>query len=82
MAKQLNQATHRLMVTAVDDEEADAEADRGSKRGFPVETRDPDNVGALLAAPTGGYPVRVRVGDIVEAGDAISAGNRRFGGAG
>ncbi len=50
-AKQLNQLTHRLMVIA---EEEDAKDD-GVLRGLPVEADDPDNVGALLAAPVGGY---------------------------
>jgi hypothetical protein len=50
-AKQLNQLTHRLMVTQHDADEAHT-----GIRGLPVSVSDPDNEGALLAHPTGGYP--------------------------
>jgi hypothetical protein len=50
LGKQLAQAAHRLVVTALDDESQDAQ------RGFPVDTNDIDNAGALLAAEVGGYP--------------------------
>lgn len=53
-AKQLNQAAHDLVVTALDADK-DGKADY-YVRGLPVDTDDPDNVGALLAAPAGGYP--------------------------
>jgi hypothetical protein len=53
-SKQLQQASHRLLVSALDDEEpADASA---GLRGLPVPTSDRDSVGALLAAPAAGYP--------------------------
>jgi len=50
-SKQLVQAAHRLVVTDVD---GDGEPD--TVRGLPVDAGDPDNVGALLAAPVAGYP--------------------------
>jgi DNA-directed RNA polymerase subunit beta' len=50
-AKQMNQLTHRLLVTALDDEN-----DTGtSQRGLPVDIDDTDNEGALLALAIGGY---------------------------
>jgi hypothetical protein len=49
--KQLFQATHRLIVSDIDNKE-----DPPTLRGLPVETEDPDNEGALLAKPAGGYP--------------------------
>ncbi len=49
-AKQLSQAAHRLVVTAMDRDEDD-----GVIRGFPVDIDDNDNEGALLAIDTGGY---------------------------
>jgi len=51
-AKQLQQTAHRLLVSAVDDEEP---GDPNSIRGLPVPTSDRDSVGALLAAPVAGY---------------------------
>lgn len=48
--KQLNQATHRLVVTGHDDEKEDL------TRGVPYPVDDADNAGALLAQPAGGYP--------------------------
>lgn len=51
-SKQLNQATHRLLVTALDDPDDDG----STLRGYPSETTDKDNVGALLAQPVGEYP--------------------------
>jgi len=50
-SKQLNQATHRLMVSATD-----SETEPTNIRGLPVDTNDSDNEGALLAYPVGGYP--------------------------
>ena len=52
-AKQLAQATHRLLVSALDD---DDEYDEASPRGLPVDSDDPDNAGAYLSHPVGGYP--------------------------
>lgn len=49
-AKQLAQASHRLVVTSRD---ADKEPD--TIRGLPVKVDDPDNAGALLAHPIGPY---------------------------
>lgn len=49
LSKQMNQLTHRLVVT---DHDHDDDVDR-SDRGLPVDTHDPDNVGALLARPAG-----------------------------
>lgn len=50
-AKQMNQLTHRLLVTSLDDEN-----DTGlSQRGLPVDIDDTDNEGALLALAVGGY---------------------------
>jgi len=49
--KQLVQATHRLIVTQHDDEHDPT----AGTRGLPVDTSDPDNIGALLAKDTGGY---------------------------
>jgi hypothetical protein len=51
LGKQLTQSAHRLVVTDLD---GDGEPD--VVRGLPVDVSDPDNEGALLAAPTGGYP--------------------------
>lgn len=51
-SKQFNQLSHRLVVSAVDDDETDDE----TPRGLPVETSDPESEGALLATPAGGYP--------------------------
>jgi hypothetical protein len=50
LAKQLAQAAHRLMVTALDREEDD-----GIIRGFPVDIDDEDNEGGLLAVDVAGY---------------------------
>jgi DNA-directed RNA polymerase subunit beta' len=49
LAKLLSQAAHRLVVTSQDD-------DSSLGLGMPVDTDDSDNVGALLARDTGGYP--------------------------
>lgn len=51
-AKQLVQATHRLLVSNNDDENP---YDESNPRGFPVDTDDPDSEGAMLAHPVGGY---------------------------
>jgi hypothetical protein len=48
--KQLNQITHRLIVT-----KHDREKDDGIVRGVPYPTDDPHNEGALLSVPAGGY---------------------------
>jgi len=50
-AKRLLNAAHRLRVTAHD---SDKEPEQ--LRGLPVDVSDPDNEGALLAAPAGGFP--------------------------
>jgi DNA-directed RNA polymerase subunit beta' len=50
-AKQLNQLSHRLLVTSKDADEHD-----GSLRGLPVDTNDSHNEGAALAHDVGGYP--------------------------
>jgi DNA-directed RNA polymerase subunit beta' len=52
LAKQLNQVTHRLIVTDHDDPDHDG----STVRGLPADTADPDNEGALLARSAGGYP--------------------------
>jgi len=51
-AKQLIQGNHRLLVTALDDED---DPDNKHVRGLPVRTDDQDNAGALLAVPVGSY---------------------------
>ncbi len=51
-SKQLTQMTHRLLVTADDDDEP---YDEKSPRGYPVSTDDNDSEGGLLAHPIGGY---------------------------
>jgi DNA-directed RNA polymerase subunit beta' len=48
--KQLNQASHRLVVT-----KHDAEIEDDNIRGVPFPTDDPDNEGALLAQATDGF---------------------------
>jgi DNA-directed RNA polymerase subunit beta' len=48
--KQMQQLAHRLIVTPDDDDE-----DTSGTRGLPVNVRDSDNTGALLATPTGEY---------------------------
>lgn len=50
LAKQLAQIAHRLVVVG-----PDAEKEPDTLRGLPVDVDDPDNDGALLAAPVGGY---------------------------
>lgn len=52
LAKQLNQVSHRLIVTDHDDPDDDG----SGVRGLPVDVADPDNEGALLARGAGGYP--------------------------
>lgn len=49
-SKQFNQLTHRLMVSAHDDDKYD-----GTLRGLPVDVDDADNEGAYLAGDFGGY---------------------------
>ncbi len=51
--KQLNQAAHRLIVTAHDAPPGDQVY---AMRGMPVDTDDNDNEGSLLAQSAGGYP--------------------------
>lgn len=48
-SKQLNQATHRLVITGRDAEHKD-----DNVRGVPFQVDDPDNEGALLAQDVGG----------------------------
>lgn len=50
LAKRLSNLAHRLLVTAPDGEDR-----HGGIRGLSVDTHDPDNEGALLAAPVGGH---------------------------
>lgn len=52
LGKQLAQAAHRLVVSGLDD---DAPYDESNPRGLLVSIDDPDNVGASLAIPVGGY---------------------------
>lgn len=51
-AKKLTRAAHRAVVTA-NDAEDDSKL---QNRGLPTTPDDTDNLGALLAAPVGGYP--------------------------
>lgn len=51
MAKQMNRATHRLLVSALDDDKETG----ASRLGLPIDTDDMDSEGALLALPVGGY---------------------------
>jgi hypothetical protein len=51
LGKQLSQMSHRAVVVDLD---GDGEPD--TLRGYPVSSDDPDNEGALLSAPVGGYP--------------------------
>jgi hypothetical protein len=53
LSKQLNQINHRLMVVGDD---YDDEEQQILQRGFPVDTDDMDNEGALLAMEVGQYP--------------------------
>jgi hypothetical protein len=50
LSKQLNQAVHRQLVTAIDEDKPSP-----TLRGYPVDVSDDDNEGALLAADAGGY---------------------------
>jgi DNA-directed RNA polymerase subunit beta' len=52
--KQLSQMTHRLLVTADDDDDKERAA-TAHDRGFPTDVDDMDNEGALLARPVGPY---------------------------
>jgi hypothetical protein len=56
LSKQLNQIMHRLVVTDID-EPSDNNQNTNSRpiRGYPVDTDDPDNIGACLAVPIGPY---------------------------
>jgi len=55
LSKQLNQIMHRLVVTDIDEpSDNNQNADRPI-RGYPVDTDDPDNIGACLAVPIGPY---------------------------
>lgn len=49
-SKRINNLAHRLVVTDKDGPEPD------TVRGLAVPLADPDNEGAMLAAPTGGHP--------------------------
>jgi hypothetical protein len=49
--KQLNQITHRMLITALDRDKEPL-----TSIGLPIDTDDDDSEGALLAAPIGGYP--------------------------
>jgi len=52
LSKQFNQVAHRLIVTKHDHDDPTKHANQG----LPVNLDDPDNEGALLAFPIGGYP--------------------------
>jgi DNA-directed RNA polymerase subunit beta' len=52
--KQLSQMTHRLLVTADDDDDQERNA-TAHDRGYPTDVDDMDNEGALLARPVGPY---------------------------
>ena len=52
LSKQFNQLAHRLIVTKHDHEDQE----KHKNQGLPVPLDDPDNEGALLAFPVGGYP--------------------------
>lgn len=52
--KQLAQVSHRLLVTA-DDEDDPEHEDKNFERGLPSDVDDPDNEGALLSRPIGPY---------------------------
>lgn len=52
LSKQFNQVAHRLIVTKHDH----SDQIRHAAQGMPVDLDDPDNEGALLAYPVGGYP--------------------------
>lgn len=52
VAKQFNQAAHRLVATETG---LDPDNRNEQRIGMPVDTDDADNVGALLAYPVGGY---------------------------
>ena len=52
--KIMNQVSHRMMVTSVDDEQE--QPLDAPKRGLPVDVEDGDNEGALLSVEAGGYP--------------------------
>jgi len=49
LSKRLNQVTHRLVITGLDDEKQD------KNRGLPAAVDDTENEGSLLARDTGGY---------------------------
>jgi DNA-directed RNA polymerase subunit beta' len=51
MAKQMNRATHRLLVSSMDDDKETGAA----RLGMPVDTDDMDSEGSLLALAVGGY---------------------------
>lgn len=51
LSKQFNQVAHRLIVTKHDHDDLEHHA----QQGMPVDLDDPDNEGALLAFPAGGY---------------------------
>lgn len=57
LSKQLAQAAHRLITTAIDDDTEDPDEDPALRtpRGLPVDTDDADSVGSLLSHPIGGY---------------------------
>jgi DNA-directed RNA polymerase subunit beta' len=50
LSKQLNQITHRSLITALD-----ADGEPATLQGLPVDTDDMDSEGALLAMPFGDY---------------------------
>lgn len=56
LAKLLNRATHRLVVIG-----HDAKTKTPYPIGLPVETQDPDNIGAFLALPAGRWPAGTEI---------------------
>ena len=55
LSKQLNQIMHRLVVTDIDEPSDNNQNTDRPIRGYPVDTDDPDNIGACLAVPIGPY---------------------------
>jgi len=55
LSKQLNQIMHRLVVTGIDEPNDNNQNTDRPIRGYPVDTDDPDNIGACLAVPIGPY---------------------------
>lgn len=63
LGKRLRQVTHRLIVTALDEDDDDPDPEEQKyrspakyPRGMLVDTEDPGNIGSLLAVDTAGIP--------------------------